>query len=43
MASKYLGKYSTSLASRDMQIKTALKFHLTSARVTVAKKQNDNK
>jgi hypothetical protein len=42
MTSKYMKKYSNSLVIKDMQIKTALRFHLTPVRMTRIK-GNSNK
>jgi hypothetical protein len=36
MANKYMKKYLTSLATKGMQIKTALRFHLTQVRIRMA-------
>jgi hypothetical protein len=43
MASKYMKKCSTSLAIKDMQIKTTLRCHLTSVRMVIIKGNNNNK
>jgi hypothetical protein len=43
MASKYMKKCSTSLAIKEMQIKTILRFHLTTARMAIFKGNNNNK
>jgi hypothetical protein len=42
MTKKYTKKYSTSLAIKEMQIKTTLRFHLTSVRLALARKQTTN-
>jgi hypothetical protein len=42
MASTYMKKCSTSLARKDMQIKTTLRFHLTVVRMAIIK-GNKNK
>jgi hypothetical protein len=43
MAKKNLKKHSTSLVIRDMQIKTALKFHITPVRMAKIKNSGDSK
>jgi len=43
MAEKHLKKYSTSLAIREMQIKTNLRFHLTPVRMVKIKNSGDSK
>jgi hypothetical protein len=43
MASKYMKKYSTSLVIKQMQIKTAFRYHLTSVRMAIIKGNNNNK
>jgi uncharacterized protein YbcI len=43
MANKYMKKCSISLAIKEMQIITALKFHLTPVRMTIFKSKNNNK
>jgi hypothetical protein len=43
MASKYLKKYSTSLAIKEIQIKTTFRFYLTSVRMATIKGNKTNK
>jgi hypothetical protein len=43
MAKKHINKCSTSLATKEMQIKTMLKFHLTAVRMATIKNTNNNK
>jgi uncharacterized protein YbcI len=43
MASKYMKKYSTSLAVKDMQIITNLRFHLTPVEMAIFKGNNNIK
>jgi hypothetical protein len=41
MAKKYMKKCSLSLAIKEMQIKTTLRFHLTPVSIAVIKKTNN--
>jgi hypothetical protein len=43
MARKYMKKYSTSLAVKEMQIKTTLRFHLILIRIAIFKGNNTSK
>jgi hypothetical protein len=43
IANKYTKKYSTSLAAKEMQIKTTLRFHLTPLRMVIFKGKNSSK
>jgi hypothetical protein len=43
MASKYIKNCSTSLTIKELEIKTALKFHLTPVRMAIFKGNNNNK
>jgi hypothetical protein len=43
MASKYMKKYSTSLAIKEMQIETTLRFHLTPIRMAIIQGNNNSK
>jgi len=43
MAEKHLKKCSTSLVTREMQIKTTLRFHLTLVRMAKIKNSGDNR
>jgi hypothetical protein len=42
MANKYMKNYSTSLAIKEMQIKTTLRFHLTPVRMAILKSKTNN-
>ena len=43
MANKHMKRCSTSLIIREIQIKTAMRHHLTSDRMTIIKKSTNNK
>jgi hypothetical protein len=42
MANKYTKKFSTSMATKEMQIKTTLRFHLTPVRMVIIKNTTTN-
>jgi hypothetical protein len=43
MANKYMNKCITSLATKEMQIETTLRFHLTPVRMGIIKNINNHK
>jgi hypothetical protein len=43
MAKKHMKKWSPSLAIKEMQIKTTLRFHLTTVRIAVTKNTTNNR
>ena len=43
MASRYQKRWSTLLITREMLIKTTMRYHLTSVRMTIIKKSTNNK
>jgi lipopolysaccharide biosynthesis protein len=43
MAKKYMKKFSTSLSTKEMQIKTSLRFYFTPVRMAIIKNTNKSK
>ena len=43
MVNKYMKRYSTSLISREMQIKTTMRYHITLFRMAMINKSTNNK